>query len=367
MTGNARSSAVRLYSTAAASLVMAGMFTAVAFAVETDRITVEDPGTQQIKFRVTSDGNVTGGNVTATSFIGDGSQLTNLPAGTQGPVGPAGPQGATGAAGPPGAPGANGSQGPKGDTGATGSQGATGPKGDKGDQGLQGIPGPSGSPDTQSQILGKIATAADSTVLTIRQGPTELSTAPKFAVNDYPAGAQKMVITAAGKIGVGMIQVIMQFSGTNSSGGGGFIAYHNNASGALPNAGDRLGYFLFGSYDGAATRNAAGISAKAEGAWVSGSSTPAYFAFETTPSGSITRSERMRVTAVGNVGIGTTSPGQKVEVNGGIRINTIVGKPTCDSSARGTFWFTQGAADAKDTAEVCAKDAANVYDWRTLY
>ncbi len=69
----------------------------------------------------------------------------------------------------------------------------------------------------------------------------------------------------------------------------------------------------------------------------------------------------------GSVGVGTTSPGQKLEVNGGVRLNTATAKPTCDATSRGTFWMAQGAAGVKDTVEVCAKDAADAYSWRTLY
>jgi hypothetical protein len=70
---------------------------------------------------------------------------------------------------------------------------------------------------------------------------------------------------------------------------------------------------------------------------------------------------------VGNVGIGTTSPGEKLEVNGGVRLNTVTAKPTCDSSHRGTFWSTQGGAGVKDNVEVCAKDGTDAYAWRTIY
>lgn len=69
----------------------------------------------------------------------------------------------------------------------------------------------------------------------------------------------------------------------------------------------------------------------------------------------------------GNVGVGTASPAQKLEVNGGVRINTATAKPTCDSTTRGTFWFTQSGAGVKDSVEVCAKDAADAYAWRTIY
>jgi hypothetical protein len=67
------------------------------------------------------------------------------------------------------------------------------------------------------------------------------------------------------------------------------------------------------------------------------------------------------------VDIGTSAPTAKLDVNGGVRLNTVTAKPTCDAAARGTFWFTQSGARVKDTAEVCAKDAANLYAWRTLY
>jgi len=73
------------------------------------------------------------------------------------------------------------------------------------------------------------------------------------------------------------------------------------------------------------------------------------------------------VNSSGNVGIGTTSPEQKLEVNGGIKYNTATAKPTCNATTRGTTWFTQEAAGIKDNFEVCAKDAGDVYSWRTIY
>jgi hypothetical protein len=82
---------------------------------------------------------------------------------------------------------------------------------------------------------------------------------------------------------------------------------------------------------------------------------------------SSTFAEKMRVTSTGLVGIGTKVPARELEVNGGVRLNTATAKPACDATIRGTFWVTQGGAGVKDAVEVCAKDATDVFAWRTLF
>ena len=68
-----------------------------------------------------------------------------------------------------------------------------------------------------------------------------------------------------------------------------------------------------------------------------------------------------------NVGIGVSGPGQTLEVNGGIRLNTATAQPTCNASQRGTFWMVQSAGGAKDNVQVCVRNASSSYLWATIY
>jgi hypothetical protein len=65
----------------------------------------------------------------------------------------------------------------------------------------------------------------------------------------------------------------------------------------------------------------------------------------------------------GNVGIGTTSPQAKLEVNGGVRLNTADSRPTCDASQRGTLWFEQSASGTDDFLWACMQNSTNAYNW----
>lgn len=50
-------------------------------------------------------------------------------------------------------------------------------------------------------------------------------------------------------------------------------------------------------------------------------------------------------------------------------ITGILGEaqPTCSAQIRGRLWFVAGNAGVKDSVTACAKDAAGVYAWRTIY
>jgi hypothetical protein len=94
----------------------------------------------------------------------------------------------------------------------------------------------------------------------------------------------------------------------------------------------------------------------------------------TTPAGGFSISNndtpagyRLVIDSTGRVGIGATAPTQALEVNGGIRLNTATARPACDATVRGTFWVTQGGTGVADSVQVCAKDAADSYAWRTIF
>jgi hypothetical protein len=107
---------------------------------------------------------------------------------------------------------------------------------------------------------------------------------------------------------------------TPSSGSGaGIIAYVDGT----PTAADqRLGFYLFGSRGGVNGQyNSAGVQGFSSQAWTIGTAQGSYLRFENTPTGSISRTERMRITANGGVSFGSSgtaygTSGQFLKSNG---------------------------------------------------
>ena len=125
--------------------------------------------------------------------------------------------------------------------------------------------------------------------------------------------------------------------------------------------GDFLGAFNTQGYDGSSYQAPTSLASVVDGS-VSIGSIPASLVFNV-GTATANKPERMRITSSGNVGIGTTAPTQSLEVNGGMRMNTVATKPTCDANARGTFWFIQGSS--KDNIEVCVMNGS--YMWIQLF
>jgi hypothetical protein len=145
-----------------------------------------------------------------------------------------------------------------------------------------------------------------------------------------------------------------------------FSLYRNNPlniNSGLPRKNDSVGNFVFGTLLDSVAKNLSSITAIAENDFTS-TAMPTLLRFATTEGTNFT--ERMRISAAGNVGIGATVPTQKLQVNGGIRLSTATAKPACAFATRGTIWFTQGGTGVADTLEVCSRDAAAAYAWRSM-
>lgn len=99
-------------------------------------------------------------------------------------------------------------------------------------------------------------------------------------------------------------------------------------------SGDILGNMNWQAFGGTNNRTLAIIRGTV-GTYTSDSDISAYLSFFTTPTGSVTAVERMRVDDAGNVGIGTGSPTQKLDVNDdSIRVRTA--KTPANASDTGT-------------------------------
>jgi hypothetical protein len=367
-----------------------GLLPVVAFAVETDRLTVEDPANGTVKFRVTSSGNVTGG-----VFTGDGAGLSNV-AHWKGTWSGATPyakddtvyyngssyialQASTNLA-----PNANptywtvmASQGP---AGAAGAAGAAGPQGPQGPAGI-------GSADTQTDILNKLATQTNGAVLSMQQAVGEAAANQKFVIKDS-AGNVKAFMTSDGRMVLGndalnaAAAVKLYFVSPTSGGAVLFLDAYGGASGTVigmrnangtktsPSAtttNNIIGGISARGYDGTAfpVGSNASIFMNAASNWTP-TSTGTYIDFGTTPIGSITKATQVRIADSGNVGIGTTSPSQKLEVNGGVRLFTVTPQPDCSNATpttRGTFWVIKGATD--DVVQVCVMVGGSL-QWKTV-
>jgi len=144
------------------------------------------------------------------------------------------------------------------------------------------------------------------------------------------------VITKTGSTGIGTITPFAPLTvSSNSTPEGTFISTAslgaNVGAGvglyvnALPTAsGQRIGSYTFGSRVSSTSSHGAGLTAYSEGAWTAGSSYPTYLVLQTTASGSAARTERIRITSVGNVGIGVTSPTSLLHIR---KDNTSVSDP----------------------------------------
>lgn len=87
-------------------------------------------------------------------------------------------------------------------------------------------------------------------------------------------------------------------------------------------SGDDIGVIQFEAHDGTALIPAAKILAEVDGT-PGTNDMPGRLVFSTTADGASSPTERVRITSGGDVGIGTSSPGQKLDVSGTARATTV--------------------------------------------
>jgi hypothetical protein len=117
-------------------------------------------------------------------------------------------------------------------------------------------------------------------------------------------------------------------------------------------SGDSLGKTKFFGDDGVGFIEAARIEAAVDGT-PGTNDMPGRLVFSTTADGASTPTERMRINNAGNVGIGTTSPGSKLEVNQGIlTVNTsdqsLTRLQLKNTGASGRTWELVGGLPGTD-------------------
>jgi hypothetical protein len=189
---------------------------------------------------------------------------------------------------------------------------------------------------------------------------------------DNSAGASQVLVTDLGNMQLGavfsatprlLVYQANKFSGTST------VASINQGNVVVATSGtqgvDVGGLVSLGGIRGTV---GTGLFAGVRGAKENGTNDDVrgYLGLYTTDVGN-TFAERARIGSTGNLGVGTTAPGQKIEVNGGVRLNTATVKPACDATVRGTFWVTQQVPGVEDSVEVCVKNAADAYLWRTVF
>jgi hypothetical protein len=135
-----------------------------------------------------------------------------------------------------------------------------------------------------------------------------------FGIGTATPGYKLHVLTDEALKGEVAVTQINDSSATDGANFRMFRARGTKASPTIVENGDTLGVITFHGYDGTDYDTSAGqIWCEVDGT-PAGNDMPGRLVFKTTPDGSSTPAERMRITSTGKVGIGTTDPTYEVDV-----------------------------------------------------
>lgn len=299
--------------------------------------------------------------------------------GATGATGPTGPTGPTGAAGSNGSNGSNGSDGATGATGATGPTGAAGSNGSNGSNGAAGATGatgPTGAAGSNGSNGAAGATGATGTLSAgSATGNTTYWNGSSWVLNSnniYNAGTtvgigtssfdgtnpEKLLVDAGTTtsvnaiVGKGSINSYLQLNIKNSSSG---TAASSDVV-ATANNGDETTNYIDMGINGSG--NTSGVMGDADDAYLYnmgsdmliGTGTASTKLHFLTGGTSESTNERMTIDGTGNVGIGTASPGSKLDVKGTLRLS---------GSTSGAVGFTAPAVAGSTTYTLPSADGSS--------
>lgn len=123
-----------------------------------------------------------------------------------------------------------------------------------------------------------------------------------------------------------------------------YFSFNKDRAGAIVQSGDVLGNLIFSGYDGSSYLQGAYMNAVVS-ATPGTNDMPTDLAFGTTPDGSSGPSERMRLDKNGNLGVGTSSPGFRIEArtNSSSLLNLYNTTATSNDSVAAQISATNGA------------------------
>ncbi len=187
------------------------------------------------------------------------------------------------------------------------------------------------------------STVIGSSALTVAAGGTNqnlaLNASGTGSVNIGSGSGTSLSVLSNGQVGIGttnpgarlhvMNTIALENSSANAEGG--VLSFWKSRNYTRTNNNDDLGSINFYGHDGTSIQRSSFILSSVEGTPTTGS-VPGSLSFHTTSVTGLNSSEKMRITANGNVGIGTTTPLNKLEVvdewDAGIRYSMFRTYPT---------------------------------------
>jgi hypothetical protein len=134
-------------------------------------------------------------------------------------------------------------------------------------------------------------------------------------------------------------------------------------------ADDKVGQINFSGFDGTNYRNTAQIASEVDGT-PGTDDMPGRLIFSTTPSGSFSPTERMRIDSSGRLGLGTSSPSELLQVDGGNLLvrnnsgNNITLSTNVGNKNDSTFIFQKARGGSSGPTQIVADDNLGTIEWQ---